>query len=401
MKKILLILLLFSLNSALYPQWIRTNYHGPFSITLMSSYGDTIFLGNENANNYLSTDHGDHWTRLYTLGINIDHMFLYSMWFSGNRILAGTSEGIYLSEDKGQHFTLQNQADRISCFINYQNKLMAGNIAGYGGPRLFVSSDQGMNWAISGSGLPVDAYDIYCLEEYNGMLIAGTDYGVFYTDDVDSGWNELTGISGYPGVYALLKVGNRLYCGTGRGLYYTDEITADLQLCENGMAGDEYITSLAQVNGHLFVGCHWGDGVFLLRNYENNFVRLNSLLNPQVLRLCIDDEFVYAGTYGMEYENEGGVFRHELQPIVTINELNPPVPFRLLGNPVTDMLKVDFDEQVREGILTIFYPDGREIRNCKILNGSGEVSMTGLSEGLYLGQVFCNEKYYPFKFIKI
>lgn len=99
----------------------------------MSSYGDTIFLSNENANNYLSTDHGDHWTRLSSLGINIDHMFLYSMWFSGNRILAGTSEGIYLSEDKGQNFTLQNQADRISCFINYQNKLMAGNIAGFGG----------------------------------------------------------------------------------------------------------------------------------------------------------------------------------------------------------------------------------------------------------------------------
>ncbi|MBK9358482.1 MAG: T9SS type A sorting domain-containing protein [Bacteroidales bacterium] len=277
---------------------------------------------------------------------------------------------------------------------------MAGNITGYGGPRLFVSSDQGINWTISGSGLPVNVHRIFCLEEYNGMLIAGTDNGVFYTDDIDSGWNHVTGIY-YPNVYAMLKVGNRLYCGTNHGLYYTDEITSDLQLCQNGMAGDEYITSLAQVNGHLFAGCHWGDGVFLLRNFENHFVHLTGLLNPQVLRLCIDDNYVYAGTYAEEYSLLGGVYRQELSTIVATKEVNPPVPFRLLGNPVTDLLNVDFDEQVREGILTIYYPDGREIRNCKILNGSAEVNMRGLSSGLYLGQVFCNEKYFPFKFIKI
>lgn len=177
---------------------------------------------------------------------------------------------------------------------------------------LYKSIDEGQNWASSNSGLPIDTgwypggyyyynhvYDILIHE--SGMY-AGTQKGVYFSDDNGSHWNAIN--QGLPiGKYEhLFSSGGYLYASIDGNLYKTlpDPISWSLAFSGakiNDIAGNETFRMLATESG-----------VYINSNQGTNWVAWNEGLNGfPVLSASMVSDTLLAGTLasGLFYRKYG------------------------------------------------------------------------------------------------
>ena len=98
-------------------------------------------------------------------------------------------------------------------------------------PYIFKSSDKGNTWTSIANNLPVNG-SVYAIEEDHvdsNLLFVGTEFGVFYSSNGGSSWNQLK--SGLPTIavrdIAIQQRENDLVLGTfGRGFYILDDYSS-------------------------------------------------------------------------------------------------------------------------------------------------------------------------------
>jgi len=147
-------------------------------------------------------------------------------------LLAGTSKGLYRSQDYGQHWSLDDQGlptEQITAL----GGVGAVALAAANGTGVFVSHDDGATWEYANRGLPaatINALTCVTARACFAALDSATAFGaagVYMTTDGGAAWQvAATGLPSGP-VYALTAIPDhglspsayRLLVGTTRGVY--------------------------------------------------------------------------------------------------------------------------------------------------------------------------------------
>ncbi len=161
--------------------------------------------------------------------------------FGENNILVGTDDGlIQITKDGGKNWTKVDNFPGVPA-RTYVNQIIASSLDKnvfyatfnhhrYGdfNPYVYKSIDGGMTWASISGDLP-ERGSVYSIAEDHvnkDLLFAGTEFGVFFTNDGGKKWIQLKG--GLPTIavrdIAIQKRENDLVLGTfGRGFYVLDD----------------------------------------------------------------------------------------------------------------------------------------------------------------------------------
>jgi len=280
---------------------------------------------------------------------------------SGLKVFAGTRGGIFESEDGGLSWhALPLVATYISGLATLPNDHIIAGVYGDGAARtsdrgatwmrsasgltqtivdglygskagalfagtqsgIFISTDEGMNWAKSG-GLPIPNFSdfVYAFAEIPGRLFAGggrprhdlnRQVAVVFTSS-DGGWNWSK--IDDPGLDAYFVI--RAMAADGEGCLYAGGATPDwkgfiVRSVDNGQTWTPLETNFPGVildlivnsEGDIFAGCASNQGVFISQDGGMSWDAGNS--PPRVYSLAINSVgHVYAGTFGY------GIYRTE------------------------------------------------------------------------------------------
>src|SRR5262249_18194262 len=148
---------------------------------------------------WLSTDNGkpDSWRRMTSLRMVINSIAIHPG--RPDRVFLGTDDnGVLISVDGGEGYESSNAG-----FINRQvravvadkmerGRVYAGVIFDRVNGGFFISEDGGVTWNQSMSGMGVrDVYSIYQSDSDPATIYAGTNHGLFRSDDRGSSWRQV------------------------------------------------------------------------------------------------------------------------------------------------------------------------------------------------------------------
>lgn len=178
--------------------WTALNNGLPSSITIQSltiSAG-VVFAGSVNNNVFISSDNGSSWTNNFLLG-NGDIRALGS---SGNKVLASTGMGVYLSTNGGSGWSQVNNGIFTGYFI-YAFSFSGNNFFAGASNGAFISSNNGNSWSTMNTGFSTGT-NVNSLYTNTTNIFAGTAYaGVWINSLASVGIdekNEIGNINIYP-----------------------------------------------------------------------------------------------------------------------------------------------------------------------------------------------------------
>lgn len=233
----------------------------------------------------------------------------------GKRIIAGTSAGIYISDDEGNTWTKGNvnEDDKAAVFsldMDADGIIYAG-LSKYG---VLVSTNNGDSWTLYNEGLNKGGpRNSYAMLAADGKVFKGTfESGVYMSADKGKSWNpDNNGIpldlttSRMVSVMQLAKNSHAIYALTDLGVRYSEDGGSSWQKpAHNGISRLGYLSSLAVSGNLLFAGSTGGDkGVFVSADNGENW-QLSGLKDqaPYALFASPKGE-LFAGTEGEVYRS--------------------------------------------------------------------------------------------------
>lgn len=186
---------------------------------------------------------------------------------------------------------------RVFDLLQVGERLYAGTNSG-----VFVSNNDGESWTALNEGLP-DA-EVSSLLASKGRIFAGTEgSGIFVSDDGGTSWHASGEGLTNPRISALVGLNGRLYVGTKGGVFVSQDGGATWQAINEGLT-DTAVNALLVLEDRLYVGTN--DGVFVSRNQGATWQTANEgLTGSTVTSLGVIEETLFAGTLG------DGVFKSE------------------------------------------------------------------------------------------
>lgn len=137
---------------------------------------------------------------------------------------------------------------------------------------IFKSSDNGTNWTLTNTGI-TSSY-INTLVYSNGVLLAGTDYGIFRSTNNGNEWyssnNGLTRLF----VTTLTANENNIFAGTSNGIF----LSTDNGINWNPINADMYevqITGILIMGDTLYAATQ-SDGVYISTDFGNSWFISNN-----------------------------------------------------------------------------------------------------------------------------
>jgi len=174
--------------------------------------GTSGSFGGDTAAIYISSDNGDSWTKVFSLGIfNV----FFSFAVSGNQVFAGVlPSGLYYSNDKGLTWTLQNSSISAKHIALSDTNLLCGVSGGTGG--IYLSTDKGISW---NNVLPL--YYGYAFATSGNFTYAGTSNGFYYSLDNGYTWTpDNNGLPAITGIISICIMDSIIFIGTTNAEIY-------------------------------------------------------------------------------------------------------------------------------------------------------------------------------------
>ncbi len=184
-------------------------------IISIAGYGPDIFAGVQGSGVYRATDPATIWT---PANGGMRNASVFSFTFVGTRIFAGTGQGIYISSDNGRNWapsgnglTANNynpgSIPPIVALTASRTEIYAGSQYG----DVFVSKDYGNSWTDISSGLPNVKGGRVSLAVRDSCLVAGDSLGVYVTTNDGGSWKNITDNISNPGISSVVMTGEFLY----------------------------------------------------------------------------------------------------------------------------------------------------------------------------------------------
>jgi ligand-binding sensor domain-containing protein len=189
--------------------------------------GTNLYAATYRSGIFLSTDQGESWTAKSN---GLTSSYVSTVLVNGTRLFAGTDDGVFLSMDSGNNWKSINNglpepySDTGSndtagfqiVLATNETNLFVGT-----GESIFLSSDSGSDWTAANSGLPDSIYTLALATSGDYIFasvarwLAGWNYGKVYMSSNDGiNWKEAdSGLNWYT-VGAFAFEGHNLFAGT-------------------------------------------------------------------------------------------------------------------------------------------------------------------------------------------
>ncbi len=225
---------------------------------------------------------------------------------NGSNIFAGTDDGsVFLSSDNGNNWNLSGTLgsnNEVWAFAISGSNIFAGTIPSSGIGGVYLSSNNGVSWAAVNNGLinpPTTYCYVYALAISGSNIFAG-GYPIYLSTNNGNSW-AATSFSDAYGIYTLAISGSNIFAGCGDGVYLSSDNGINWAAVNNGLpTEDKYINTLAISGSNIFAGTDYG--VYLSTNNGSSWA-VTALSNFEVRSIIINGNNIYAGT-----DDGNGVF---------------------------------------------------------------------------------------------
>jgi hypothetical protein len=306
---------------------LPTNFVYAFAVSESIIYAGTEWFGV-----FRSTDDGTSW---FPANTGLWQAVVNSIIVSGPNLIAGTNGGTYRSSNGGSTWGVASEGMRdahIGTLISFGPYLIAGRLGAVSG--VYVSSDQGehwspgsdtvganslavlgtsiiaagsgvvyrstdvgMSWTTSSSGLPL----LNVLSVLDTNIFVGTEgLGVFRSTDRGSTWSP-TGIT-YGSIRALVSSGTEIFAGEwGSGVYRSIDNGATWTAANAGLPQRGYVSSLCTHGTEILAAVEDGNngswGVYRSIDNGNNWTVKNAGLSLSPIQILFNaGTNLFAGT---------------------------------------------------------------------------------------------------------
>lgn len=230
-------------------------------------------------------------------GVNPDEVFVYV----GDNVYVTTNEGAFWTEALGNGLPYTSSVS-LAVSGNYLYAAIPGYSNADAG--VFVSTDNGNNWAAANNGLPANAALIKSIIVQGNNVFAGSSYnqGVFVTSDNGQSWTAVNNGLTNKYVYCFYVDGNNLYAGTGNGVFVTSDGGQNWTSVSNGLPANNNINSITKNNAGLFVLAKnissSAESIYFSGDNGANWTVLNSSFATYFRQLVSDGTNVFLGCFG-------------------------------------------------------------------------------------------------------
>ena len=178
--------------------------------------------------------------------------------------------------------------DFVNCFTASSGNIFAGTDSG-----VFISTNNGINWAQVNNGLPNTT--VFSLTKSVTDIFAGTEGGIYLSTNDGENWTlKNNGVTINP-VLSLTVKDTNIFAGTFGGVFLSTNKGTNWTKVNNGLI-PSYIWSLTVVGSNILAGT-MGYGVFLSTNNGANWAQYG-LATSYVRSLIISGSDIFAGTIG-------------------------------------------------------------------------------------------------------
>ena len=357
--------------------WQPTKSKKGFEILCLYNTGNELYAGIAGVGIHKTSDGGETWE---VCNEGLISPFPNVILQKGRYFFTGTQyTGVFRSEDKGKTWREVNNGlkdKEVWSMGVYQNLLLAGTSRG-----IFVSEDDGENWsAPKMEYLTGPNKHIYSILTGPNWIIAGSSNKVFVSRDAET-WEEKPTGSNLD-MQVLLTKGNRVFLGSsGDGLLYSDDFgqswIVDTTFQKTKGKGNINTIIIAEGTEKLLSGTVGGI-------WEDNDRRDEGLPEPQIRALAQHGNTLYAGT------PKDGVWKlappQEPQPLT---ETTPKIKTGLFPNPAEVEINLLYElEESQNVLINLHKADGslvRQLMSRPVDKGrySLNVNVSDLQSGIY------------------
>ncbi len=274
--------------------WLPSNLQQP--AFAFESLGANIFAATYDKGVFLSTDQGESWTEI---NAGLTNKFTQALTTNGQALFVGFPGGAARLSGEAQSWTAASSG-LLNQFVNAAlasgDHLFAGTLGG----GVFRSSDRGQSWTAASAGLPANA-NIQSLVSNGATLWAATfGDGVYVLDNQrapNASWRAVSNGLANRLVNKLFLSGATLYAGTDGGVFRSNNGGSSWTALTAGLINLR-VVSFTFTNGTLYAGTD-GGGVFRLNLDGASWTQVNRGLTSQsVTALGASGGALYAGTTG-------------------------------------------------------------------------------------------------------
>jgi photosystem II stability/assembly factor-like uncharacterized protein len=208
--------------------------------TSITASGDTLYVGSNGL--FRSIDNGNSWVSIID---SLRGSYIPAISARGNEILASTYNTIYWSSDWGRGWARGLYSSRLLAIGHVGNTYMGGM------PKLLRSSNGGKIWSYDVHPTVTNEFISFAAI---GTTLFGASDGVYATTDEGASWQRVPGPFENNYVETLLSAGSTLFAGTHKGFFSTTNLGVSWREQNEGFEGEPVITSMAVLNGDLYVG---------------------------------------------------------------------------------------------------------------------------------------------------
>ena len=394
---ILIIVLISNVN---YSQWVQIalpnvkvncltpNNNAPNSTTTI------LFAGTDISGIYSSTDNGDMWQRkdngIVTSSVNAINT-------QSANYLAGTNNGLFISQDNGNNWSvpsingLTDSHINAICFDAFSNAYLGTNSG------VFIAANNSPDFSAKNSGLTntsVNCFGIY-LANNTEYLYCGTKAGLFVTTNQAQSWNALQ--VGTNSINSISTNAMRFFTSDA-GLYFMRFQDTSPQFTVGGLS-DVNLLSLCITNiigitsADIFAGTGTSGKVYYSKYWGNSWVPVSAglLSNNRVNCLAVFGSYLIAGT-------DNGIWRRTLVSLTSVEDQNNSIPSHYnleqnYPNPFNPISKIKYDLPRNDFVtLKVYDAIGKELVtlvNSQQTAGHHEINFDGsnLSSGIYFYRI--------------
>ena len=362
-------------------QWQHTN--NPSSqIQSIATQGDTVLAGTAGSGVVVSFNGADSWTTISNW-TGFTDPYIHSLLIDGDDFYAGTTTGLYRSNDGGAQWNLisnglvGSQSDTaVNDILKDGQYLFLAVISG-----VYRSADYGANWIPVNSGFPGSAW---CLVKHGPYIfVGGSGTGVFRSSTNGDSWTESNVGLSSGNVRDLLSVGNDLFVASDQGVARSSDSGDSWTSVNNGILNTN-ISKLLSVND-LLIAASSGGGIYLSTNNGADWSTNNSGLDNTIMTsLAANETYVFAGS-SHNGAVAGDVMRQGISTLTGITEYQEASHIRLYPTITTGRLTIEDDDPFpADRLVQVLDPLGRQLKEVHIGKASRNTIELEGAAGCYI-----------------